>query len=133
MTTNTKKTTKPAKPAAAATATHSAAKQSTIDYIKDGKTPEDIATMLYMSEMFSNKAEARRYVSEVMIDQDLVPVKKESKVSQLTTWFLAQEDPTNVTKDQIKQQCLAIGMKGGSIQYYINSFSLAISLVNDLK
>ena len=104
-----------------------------INHITNGKSIEDVVTLLTMTDVFESKSVARTYVTELLEVENLVPVKKETKVGQLKKWFLSQDNPTSVTKEQIREQCVTIGMKGGSIQYYINSYSLAIELSLELK
>ena len=106
--------------------------KNVIGYIESNKSVEDIVVLLTMTDVYPTKAEARTYVTELLSAKGLAAKKTITKVSQLKEWFLNQDNPTMVTKEEIKQQCETIGMKGGSIQYYINSYTLAIELAKDL-
>ena len=98
--------------------------------IKAAKSKEDTTTFMYMSGKFDTKSAARAAVEKVIEDNDLTIVKEKSKSDGLKEWFLSQDDPMAVTAVDIKKQCLALSMKGGSVQYYVNAYKLAVDLAS---
>ena len=98
-----------------------------------GRTVEDITVLLFMNEVYSTKAEARSTVTAVFDAYKLKPAKKESMADQLKTWFHAQPDPLAVTKEQLKKQIEAIGMQGGSVQWYTRVYIEAIAIAKKLN
>jgi len=107
--------------------------EEVIAFIKGGKSVADIVAFLVMADVYATKTEARSCVEALIIEEGLEPPKKVTKVGALKEWFLSQENPTSVTKDQIKQKCIDLEMKGGSVTYYVNSYHLAIELAIDLN
>jgi len=104
-----------------------------IDFIKAGKSVNDIATLLVMTNVYTTKTEARSCVEEVIETENLAIPKKVTKVGALKEWFLSQDNPCEVTKGEIKDKCIELEMKGGSVTYYVNSYLLAIDLAKDLN
>ena len=101
-------------------------------FIKAGKSDSDIIVFLTMNNQDLTKAEARTYLTDFKTANNLETVKKETKSGQLKAWFLAQPDLLVVTKKQIKDKCLELDMKGGSVTYYVNSYHLAIEVASQL-
>ena len=106
-----------------------------VDFVKSGKSVEDCVTYLTMiyTAQFATKTLARTLIGELLEKKNLIPTKKVSKSQGLKDWFLSQEDPTAVTPEQVKKQCEELEMKGGSVQYYINSYKLAIDLFGQIN
>ena len=90
-----------------------------------------VLSIMYKTE-FPSKSDARTYLSEYMTDNKLHPTKKETKSGALKAWVLSNENPVSITKSQIKDKCIELDMKGGSITYYVNSYSLAFELAAKL-
>ena len=104
-----------------------------IKHIEDGKTIEDVVSLLTMlhGDMFETKTSAREHVT-ALLEEKNIETKRVSKSGQLKDWFLSQEDPTSVDGKTIKEQCELLEMKGGSVQYYVNAYKLAIDLVSQV-
>jgi hypothetical protein len=103
-----------------------------ISHITGGRTVEDTVTFLVMTEEFATKSEARTMVTE-LLEANGISTKKISKSDGLKKWFLALENPLDTTSADIKKVCVELEMKGGSIQYYINSYKLAIELLKKVQ
>ena len=103
-------------------------------HINNGRTVEDCVSLLLMThpEDYPTKTDARNVVLEI-IESEGLNTKKASKSGALKDWFLQQDDPTSITSEQVKSQCEALEMKGGSVQYYVNSYKLAIELYGKIQ
>ena len=101
-------------------------------FVESGKSLADIVNF-YSMTVSMTKTEIRTLVELHMEEHDLIVPKKESKSGALKAWFLDQENPLTITKDQIKAKCIELDMKGGSVTYYINAYSLAIDLTTQLE
>ena len=97
------------------------------DLLSKGKSVSAIVNYLVVTDMVDNKEDAKELILQVAEDND-ISTKRASKAEALKTWFLGHEDPTTITGAEIKAQCESLEMKGGSVQYYVNSYKLAISL-----
>ncbi|RKY42288.1 MAG: hypothetical protein DRP85_03115, partial [Candidatus Makaraimicrobium thalassicum] len=92
-----------------------------------GKSVAEVIGYLDISGKVAGKVEARELVEKVCKENG-VSVKIESKSGELKKWFLSLDDSMAATSDEIKKKCVEIGMKGGSVSYYVNSYRLVIEL-----
>lgn len=108
-------------------------KKQIVSLLESGKSVEDCVSLLIITDpsTYPTKVSARNDIQELMETESLV-VKKANKSGALKEWFMGQEDPLSVTSDQIKEKCQELDMKGGSVQYYINSYKLAIELMTKI-
>ncbi len=104
-----------------------------IELLEAGKTVTDIVSYLVITEQFDTKTAARTEVEKVMTDNDIVATKKVSKAQMLKDAFLALEDPTALTKPELKKLVEDCGHQAGSIAYYVNAYTLAIELHKKLS
>lgn len=103
------------------------------EFLANGKTVEDCVTMMTMIHGYKTKSEARGELTSMMESEGLTPVKKASKSQGLKDWFLSLDNPLDASSEDIKKKCEELEMKGGSVQYYINSYKLAIDLFGQIK
>ena len=103
-----------------------------VEKLELGRTVEDITVLLFMNDSFDTKAKCRVFVTEVMEDNDLVPAAKVPMSQQLKEWFHSQPDPLSLTKKDLEKQIVAIGMKGGSVQWYIRVYLEAIAVAKEI-
>jgi len=99
--------------------------QDVLDKAESGLTVENIANYLYAIGETKNVAEARRSVEAILGDAGKKPAKKVTMADQLKEWFHDQPDPMVVTKEELKAQIEAIGMSGGSVNWYIRVYQEA--------
>ena len=103
-----------------------------ISKIESGKSVEDVVTLLVMTDVFETKTLARIEVLAICEEHGL-STKKVSKADGLKEWFLNLDSPLDANPEDIKKECENLGMKGGSVQYYINSYKLAIDLFKQIQ
>jgi len=103
-----------------------------LDLLTKGKSVSAIVSYLVTGDLISNKEEAKAYVLEVAEDNG-ISTKKVTKADELKKWFLAHDEPSKVTMANVKAECERLEMKGGSVQYYVNSYKLAIDLYSKIS
>ena len=107
--------------------------QQVINMTAKGRTAEDITVLLFMNEEYPTKAECRKAVTAVLEANDIVPQKKVSMKGQLHKWYIAQgSEALSLTKEKIKDQVVAIGMSGGSVNYYTDMYLGASNIAKEL-
>ena len=100
--------------------------------LEKGKSVSAIVSYLVTGDLIENKDDAKAYVLEVAEDNG-ISTKKVTKADELKKWFLEHGEPSKVTMAEVKAQCEKLEMKGGSVQYYVNSYKLAIELYSKLS
>jgi len=103
-----------------------------VEFIEAGKSKEDCVTFLVMTNSYETKTLARDFVEQIIEENDLVTTKI-TKSDLLKEWFLKLENPLEITKEEIQAKCKELEMKGGSVQYYVNAYRLAIDLTKQVK
>ena len=100
--------------------------------LKKGFNYEEVISWLVMNGDYNNKSEAR-IVVEGVCDRLNISKKRLNKSEELKKWFLDLDDCINVKNEDVKKKCEEIGMKGGSVAYYVNSYKLVIELYKLIK
>lgn len=101
--------------------------------IGQGRTINDVVTMLVMNDEYSTKALARVEVTKVVEDNNLNITKPKPMSVQLKEWYIAQgAEALDLTKKQIETQVLALGMSGGSVKYYTDMYAAASEIAKSL-
>lgn len=92
-----------------------------------GKSSESILDYLVMNEDYRTKSEARPILEAFLQANGLVPVKKIPMSEQYETWYLAQslQDKRTMTKKQLKDKAVEIGMTDKSADWYARVYELA--------
>jgi len=103
------------------------------EMIESKRSVEDVVSFLVITDQFSTKSAARDEVKKVMDEHSLVVTKTVSKAQMLKDDFLTLENPLALTKEDIKAMVIKHDHKAGSIQYYVNSYLLAIDLVKKIQ
>jgi len=103
------------------------------EMIESKRSVEDVVSFLVITDQFSTKSAARDEVKKVMDEHSLVVTKTVSKAQMLKDDFLTLEDPLALDKEDIKVMVIKHDHKAGSIQYYVNSYLLAIDLVKKIQ
>ena len=103
------------------------------ELVATGKTLEDIVSYLVITDQHANKSLARTEIQKYLDDNKLEIIKPVSKAQQLKDDFLQLDNPLDMTKEQIKALVIKHDHKAGSIQYYVNSYLLAIDLVKKIQ
>ena len=103
-----------------------------LDLLTKGKSVSAIVSYLVTGDLIENKDDAKAYVLEVAEDNG-ISTKKVTKADELKKWFLAHDEPSKVTMANVKAECERLEMKGGSVQYYVNSYKLAIDLYSKIS
>ena len=101
--------------------------------IGQGRTIEDIVTMLVMNDDYETKVLARTDVNNIVVKNNLSVIKKKPMSVQLKEWYIAQGTMAlELTKKDIEKQVLALGMSGGSVKYYTDMYSAASEIAKSL-
>ena len=103
------------------------------EMIESKRSVEDVVSFLVITDQFPTKSAARDEVKKVMDEHSLVVTKTVSKAQMLKDDFLTLENPLALTKEDIKAMVIKHDHKAGSIQYYVNSYLLAIDLVKKIQ
>jgi hypothetical protein len=95
--------------------------------LQAGKSPEDIVKFLVMNEDYRTGPEAKTALETFMTEQGLVPVKKVPMSEQYETWYLALNisEKRALTKKQLKDKAIEIGMSDKSSDWYARVYELA--------
>lgn len=104
-----------------------------LEMLEAGNTVENLVSTLVVMGEYETKTAARTAVELVMKENDLVVTKPVSKAQALKDAFLALEDPTTLTKEELKKLVEECGHKAGSVAYYVNAYTLAIELHKKLS
>lgn len=104
-----------------------------LEMLEAKNTVENIVATLVVTEQYESKAQARTAVEAIMLENDITTTKPVSKAQTLKDAFLALEDPTTLTKPELKKLVEDCGHQAGSIAYYVNAYTLAIELHKKLS
>ena len=94
---------------------------------------DEVVGWLVLSDICENKRDAREIVGSIG-EKYKLKNKKLNKSEELKEWFfsLDKEEMLSIKKVDVKKECVNIGMKGGSIDYYCNSYMLSVAMYKEL-
>jgi len=106
----------------------------TLELLNKNISTSDIIVLLTLTETIfnNNKSTTRTWLEDFMKANNIAKPIKLTKSGQLKDWFLSNPDPLSLTKLDIKEKCIELDMKGGSVTYYVNAYSLAVDLHKQL-